>query len=236
MNLFRIAFASVALVMASWTGVHASPCVVLSAAGEIQEFSSYSEFVLLSDAEGSNLSEWNRSIRAAPHTSLYYSVTGHVPTNETVIKADSIVFNQGGTLEFQNLDARFWAIVAKTLVFNFRPRGEDTSTAPDRSEQVRIVRHANYSVPIHDQASHGQDGGRHNRARARKGVVGRTGNPGEHGAPGIPGGTKELPCLVLIVSDVVFNGSNSTTPNANVRGLSACLSECPALPYRRCPR
>ena len=172
MNLFRSALACVAFTLASWTGAHATnPCVVLSAASDIPQFSSYSEFVLRSDAEGSNLSAWSRYIRNAPRTS-HFDVTGHVPTNETIIKADRVVFNQGGTLEFQNLDAEFWAIIAKTFEFNFRLRGQDTSTDPRSSEQVRIIRSAGYSIPVPKQAGDGSSG-RSYHGRAPKGHTGR---------------------------------------------------------------
>ena len=209
-KFFRSTIVGIALILTSWTSAQANPCVVLSAAGDIQQFSSYSDFVLRSDMEGSNLSTWSRLIRGAPRTS-YFSVTGHVPTDKNIIKADRVVFNQGSTLEFRNLDAEFWAIVATTFEFNFRQRGEDASTAPDPSEQVRITRHANYpSIPA-PEAQHGRDGTSYDGIRAYN-TDGRRGGNGSDGQDGQMGVTKELPCLLLVASEIIFNNLGGSEP------------------------
>ena len=208
MTLHRSTLAAFGFILTVWPSVQAaSPCVVLSAAGDIQQFSTYSEFVLQSDMVGSKLLAWSRYIRGTRHQS-HFNVTGHLPTRETIIKADRVVFNQGATLEFQNLDTEFWAIVARTFEFNFRLRREGISTDPQPSDQVRIIRDAGYFISAPEPASQGASGTSYHD-RAPKGHTGARGGTGRVGVTGIDGDDKELPCLLLIASKIVFNNVDS---------------------------
>ena len=144
-------------------------------------------------------SDWYRAIRNTPVIDVF-NVSGTVIQEENIVRADVVTFSAGSKLEFQDVEAPFWAIVTQRLVF----QGANISIA--RPENPR-------PIPKPDQADDG-DGGHHGSTGSRHGTDGRDGQPGN---PGQKGSTVDLPCLLIVA------GNLELTENASPSSIYLAL-------------
>ena len=172
---------------------------------DIRDFSTKSvfEFFLESDGYGASFAKWHRAISDAPVISVF-NVSGHVPYEENIIKANLVTFTKGSTLEFMNVETSFWAIVTERLVF--------------QGENITIARNANYTVPPQESAPPGSHG---NNFHGRSGCChGARGGNGGHGSRGVKGGSQNLPCLVVIAEAVELRNADPDTIFVRLPGIA----------------
>ena len=160
------------------------------------------EFVFEDDGDGREYATWTAAMRAAEFRSAF-NVSGHVRYPGNVIKATLVTFSTESMLEFTDVDAPFWAIVAEKLVFE----GEAT-----------VSRNRDYALPTPDPAFDGSLGQGYG---GRSGCChGRAGHPGANGGDGRVGFSKHLPCFLVIAESVEVRGD--TRPEdirVNLRGI-----------------
>ena len=132
---------------------------------------------------------WAGPIRDASHRDAF-NVSGYARYPGNIIWADEVRFSPKSTLEFTNLNAPFWAIVARKLIFE---EGE-----------IAITRSTSYVVEAAKNGSHGESGiegsrktGWLNGRHGHHGDSGRSGSAGMDGASG-----KSVPCLIIIAQTV----------------------------------
>lgn len=151
--------------------------------------------------ENSTNSELFRAVKDAPTVDVF-NVSGHVSYTENIIKAHLVTFTAGSTLEFMNVDAPFWAIVAEKLVF--------------QGEKSTITRKTSHTIPTPEPRAQGYNGPSYGRSDC---CDGRKGGTGGEGTQGRKGGSEDLPCLLVIAQTVELRNVDPDTISVWLQGI-----------------
>ena len=151
------------------------------------------------DRDGPTLSEILNSTSGVD----VFNASGHIAYELPILKANTIVFRPGSVLEWTDIHAPLWLMVANTVHF----QGRVTITrAPVRIAKPPEPR------SVHGKPSYIKDRSMYGRVvyvgendlKRNKNRKGRSGGHGNPGLKGTPGATSDLPCLVLIANTLVF--------------------------------
>ena len=154
--------------------------------------------------ESGTYGEWYRAIRSVTAEKNTLVITGHKAQDKNILRADSLVFSADSTLEFTNVDAPFWAIVAQRIEF--------------QGSNVTITRSRNYTIDQRKRGPAGANGGNgHGWSNGRNGSRGRDGQHGRHGAKGW---SKALPCLLILAETVHAKQEYRDTIRIELEGIT----------------
>ena len=128
-----------------------------------------------------------------------FNVSGHVRYQDNFIKADLVTFSAGSTLEFMKIDAEFWAIVTKKLIF--------------QGENITITRNTSYTFPQPSSASQGSSGAHRPHGHQAHGSAGGRGSTGKKGD------STSLPCLLIIAQEIEFGDNDLSTISFRLQGI-----------------
>ena len=199
--VLSLVFAASCLMVAG--NVSAQRCIITAdAVKDFEKPGGLLDFIVDSDGQGTSFAEWHLAIKGAQNVNTF-NVSGHVRLQENIIKADLVTFTEGSTLEFMNVDAPFWAIVTRNLVF--------------QGKNVTIRRNAGYTIatPAPVDGSNGRSGGGRNCCAG-----GRAGGRGEDGRHGTMGGSRNLPCFLVIAESVDLESINPDAISVEMAGIS----------------
>lgn len=145
-----------------------------------------------------------------------FSVSGRVSYEFPVLKADTIVFRPDSVLEWTDMQAPMWLIVADTLhvqgsaAIAHIPARIRKSPSGARGEHGKPSYYMDSSFYGGKVAWAGEYGIKRNKHKK-----GRRGGHGGDGGNGEPGATLDLPCLVLIVNNLTFDPGASLSVDLN---------------------
>ena len=153
-----------------------------------------------SDRDGRPLHE----ILASAERVEVFNISGAIQYEFPIIKANTILFRPYGTLQWIDVDAPLWLMVAETVHFQgaatitrapFSVETPPTPRSPDAHGDPSYIRNWDYSGDLSSESN------RQRNPNSR----GREGGPGGAGEDGMPGSTLDLPCLVVIAKNLIFD-------------------------------